>query len=296
MHNKNKLLIIDGNNLLHRAYHQFKRMASKEGVPSSVAFGFPHILKSLIHVQKPSEVLVAFDGGRDKHRLKAWPDYKKRGERADFDYDDFISQKEDVQKILSCLGIPYVSKKGLEADDIIWLYTRKFKKKGNVVIVSTDKDFNQLVSAQVSIWHPWKNKRITHKNMESLYGYTPEQCVDYLSLCGDSSDNIPGKKGIGHKTAIKFIAEYGSLKEYVEGKGEEYKKMSREEAKEIYERNRLLIDIRLFCRKHIKFKDIPLKSKKGKRINKRELAIICSKYSITKFTSIDFLKTYKNLL
>lgn len=297
--NKEKFLVIDGNNLLHRAYHKFKSMASKEGTKSSMVFGFPYILKSLIDTQKPTEVLVAFDGGRDKHRLKAWPDYKaKRTEnnkKRDFDYDDFTNQKKDVQKILSCLGIPYVSKKGLEADDIIWLYTRKKRRKGHVVIVSTDKDFNQLLSERVSIWHPWKNKRITHKNCEQVYGYTPEQCVDYLSLCGDDSDNIPGIKGIGDKTAKKFLAQFGSLKDYLK-QDELFPKMPKKETEELFYRNRTLIDIRYFCRKHLNIKNIPLKSKKGTKIDKKELAMICSRYSINIFNQDKFQKSYRKLL
>lgn len=298
--NKEKFLVIDGNNLLHRAYHKFKSMASKDGTKSSIAFGFPYILKSLIDTQKPSEVLIAFDEDRDKHRLAVWPGYKgKRSDnnkKRDFDYDDFQKQKRDLQKIMSCLGIPYVSKKDLEADDIIWLYTRKKKRRGHVVIVSTDKDFNQLLSERVSIWHPWKNKRITHKNCKQIYGYTPEQCVDYLSLCGDDSDNIPGIRGIGDKTAKKFLAEHGSLKDYLKSDAPEFNKMPRKETEELYYRNRTLIDIRYFCRKHLDIKTIPLKSKKGKEIDKRELAMICSKYSINMFTQDKFLKTFKKLL
>lgn len=294
-----KFLVIDGNNLAHRAYHKFKRMSSKEGVKSSIAFGFPHILHSLINLHKPNEVLIAFDGGRDKHRLSIWPEYKgkrkDKNQKRDFDYDDFTSQIKDVQKILSCLGINYVVKKGLEADDIIWLYARKRKRKGHVVIVSTDKDFNQLLSQRISIWHPWKNKRITHKNCQVEYGYTPEECVDYLSLVGDDSDNIPGQPGIGHKRAQDFIAKYGSIKEYYTGDGEELKKFSKKEAEKLWERNRALIDIRYFCRKYLDIKKIPV-TKGAKEIDRKELAMVCSKYSINKFNDSKFLDSFKSLL
>ena len=223
--------------------------------------------------------------------------YKDRDKnRKDFDIDDFVSQQKDVKEILTCLGIPYVSKKGLEADDIIWLYARKYKRKGSVVIVSTDKDFNQLLSNRVSIWHPWKNKRITHKNLEKEYGYTPDQCVDYLSLVGDDSDKIPGAKGIGHKTAIKFIEEYGSINAYRLGKGDEMKKFTRKQSEELFYRNRTLIDTRFFCRRYLKLKEIPLKSPKGKNINKKGLSLICRKYSITTFIEPAFLKPFKQLL
>ncbi len=298
---KKKLLVIDGNNLLHRAYHKFKSMKSRSGTKSSMAFGFPFILKSLIQQQKPSDVLVVFDGGRHKERLNVLPNYKDRDEDRDkrgFDKDDFVSQQKDVKKILTCLGIPFVSKKDYEADDIIWLYARKYKRveNGSVVIVSTDKDFNQLLSSKVSIWHPWKNKRITHKNVEEEYGYTSEQCVDYLSLVGDTSDKIPGAKGIGHKTAIKFINEYGSINNYRLGAGKEMNKFTRKQAEELFYRNRTLINIRLFCRRYLDINKIPLKSPKGNKIDKKGLATVCRKYSITTFVEPNFLKPFKQLL
>lgn len=293
---RNKYLIIDGNNLLHRAYHRFKNMSSKEGVNSSITFGFPYILRSLIQVHKPDDVLVVFDKGSDKNRLKILPDYRKRPKKGDFDYENFLKQKEDTQKILSFLGVPFIQPEEGEADDIIWLYARRYKRKGhNVVIVSTDKDFVQIICKGISIHNPWKNVRISHKNVTQHYPFSPANCVDYLILEGDKSDNILGFPGVGEKTAVKFLEEYGSIKKYLLSDTPEDKKITRSKLEPIYLRNRLLIDIRLFCRRFINPNDIP-KPVKGREINKRELSMICSYYSITTFTKEDFLKTFKKLL
>lgn len=293
---RNKHLIIDGNNLCHRAYHQFKNMSSKEGRNSSMVFGMPHILESLVRLHKPDRVLVVFDKGVDKKRREILPEYKRREKKTDFDYENFIQQKEDVQKMLEYLGVPYLQPDKGEADDIIWLYARKYKRRGDhSIIVSTDKDFNQLLSKGVSIHHPWKKIRITHKNVNQYYPYTAEQCVDYLILEGDKSDNIEGYKGVGKVTATKFLAKHGSIQNYLKSDAPEDKRIKRSKLEEIYLRNRLLIDIRLFCRRYINPKDINKPISTGK-INKKELAQLCAKYSITTFTKENFLKTFLKLL
>lgn len=292
---KNKFLLIDGNNLCHRAYHQYKNMRSSDGKPSGVVFGVPYILWSLIRNHNPSDVLVIFDGGRDKNRLDVHPDYKKRVPKADFDYDDFISQKKDAQNILEALGIKMAFKKGLEADDIIWLYSRRLSKKGQVMIVSTDKDFVQLIDKNISLWNPWKNERITHLNWQKHYKFSPSQCVDYLVLDGDASDNIPGYKGVGEKTALKFLSDYGSIENYLNDENLVDKKIKKDVLVDIYKRNKLLIDIKFFCKTtKLKLKDIPII--KPEKINKKELSLICSNYSINMFSKDDFILTYKKLL
>lgn len=292
---KNKTLIIDGNNILHRSYHQYKNMRSSDGIPSSIVFGFPYILHALIKLHKPEKVMVVFDGGRDKARLKLLPDYKKRDKKADFDYEDFLKQKKDVERILECLGIPFSYKKGLEADDIIWLYARRYSREGQVVIVSTDKDFVQLIDKNISLWNPWKNERITHLNYHKHYPFSPEQCVDYLALDGDVSDNIPGYKGVGEKTALKFLNEYGSIENYLNDDKLSDKKIKKDVLVELYKKNKLIIDIKLFCKTTKLFlKDIPVF--KNDKINKKELALICSDYSIRMFNQDDFILTFKRLL
>lgn len=291
-----KIIIIDGNNLCHRAYHKFKQMRSSEGKQSGVAFGFLYILRSLVNLHSATRVIVVFDGGRHPKRVELLPNYKERDKKDDFDSKSFYSQKDDVKKFLKYFCIDYIEEPGTEADDVMWLLARKLKKKNQIVIVSTDKDFNQLLSKDISIWHPWKDKRITHKNIESIYGYTPEQCVDYLILVGDSSDNIKGYPNIGDKRARDFLAKH-SIKEYLYTyEHDEHSIIKRKKLEEIYLLNRQLIDIRLFCRRYMKGNFTTLVKNHKKKIEKKKIAELASDYSITTFHKEDFQKTFKNLL
>lgn len=293
---KNKAIIADGNNLLHRAYHQYKSMRSSDGKPSGVVFGVPYIIWSLIRNHKPKELVVVFDGGKDKNRLKAHPEYKVRKPKADFDYDNFMAQKADVIKILQYLGVKVTYRKDLEADDVIWLQARRLSRKYQVMIVSTDKDFVQLIDKNISLWNPWKGERITHLNYQKHYPFTPDTCVDYLILDGDVSDNIPGYSGVGEKTAINFLVTYGSIENYLNDLSlPEHTKIKRDVLAEIYKRNKLLIDIRYFCKTtKLKYKDIPFDE--PEKQNKKELAYLCANYSINMFNKSDFLQTFKQLI
>ena len=295
---KNKVLIIDGNNLAHRAYHKYKSLRSSEGKKSSIVFGFPYILNSLINLHKPDAVEVVFDGSRDKGRLKALPDYKKRDKKEDFDYEDFQNQKEVVMDILACLGVPVIFAKKREADDLIWLVSRKYaRRKWNVVIVSTDKDFPQLMvhNKLITIWNPWKNVRITHKNCKQYFPFSAEQCIDYLILDGDASDNIIGYKGVGPKTALKFLDEYGSIENYLNNDNlPEDKKIKRDVLVDIYKLNKYLIDIKYFVKLN-NIKLLPKERNIGKFDLKRFFNII-SEYEIEYFHKGYFTTTFKKLI
>ena len=288
---KNKILIIDGQNVLHRAYHQYKSMRDESGRITSMIFGFPYILHSLINLHRPNRVYVTFDGGRHERRLEILPGYKNRVKRDDFDYENFIAQKEAVMKMTTALGIDIYQKKNYEADDFIYLLARKHSRKSQVVIVSTDKDFVQLINPKISIWNPFKNERITHLNCEKIMGYTPEQCVDFLSLTGDKSDCIPGYPRVGEKTAIKFLNDVGTIENFLNN---DFKsKINKKELRELYKVNKELIDIKYFVKKnkvkleHADF--IP-----GK-FNSKEVKLICADHSITKIQKPEVLAKFKQL-
>lgn len=292
----NKILLIDGNNLAHRAYHQYKSMRSSDGKKSSIVFGVPYILSSLINLHKPDKVQVVFDGGKDKNRLKILPDYKKRDIKPDFDYEDFIAQKKLVTKILGYLGIPVTVIKDKEADDLIWLIARKEARRSQVVIVSTDKDFPQLMAhnKNITIWNPWKSVRITYKNCNKYFPFTADQCSDYLILDGDASDNIPGYKGVGPKTAIKFLETYGSIENYLTDLTlPEDKKIKREVLAEIYKRNKYLIDIRYFV-KLTKLKLTEEDTIKPK-FNFKKVLTLVSDYEIKYFSQGKFKTIFEKL-
>lgn len=292
---KAKILIIDGNNMLYRAYYKFQNLRTSKGVLSGVIYGFPYIMNALIKSHLPDDVIVVFDGGRDKKRMEISPDYKgSRKIKLGFDAEDFYRQRDEVIKILHILGIKVLYQKHKEADDLIWLATRRIKRHCQVVIVSSDKDFNQLISKNVSIWNPKLDKRVTHKNCKELTGYEPHQCVDYLTFTGDASDNIKGVPGIGEKRAKDFLEMGQSIESYLLSNDKELKGFEKSKLEDVFLINRKLIGIRLFVRKYMSLRDATISI--PKKINTKELNFFCSKHEINTFGTKNFIHAFEKLL
>jgi len=293
---RNRVLVIDGNNLMYRAYYKFSSMKAVSGTPTGITYGFTFILKGLITQLQPQDIYVVFDGGRSKERMAILPGYKDRDKKEGWDANDFYRQKAVTNEILSCLGIKVIEKAKTEADDVIWLLIRKLKRKNHVTLVSSDKDFNQCLSKNVDIWNPGKKCLITEDNVKKLFGYEAKQCVDYLILDGDDSDGIPGMPGVGPKTAIKFLEQYGSIYNFLDDESNTFMKWDRNVLVDKYLDNRQLIDLRLFVRKYLTSKDLVINNKGVTEINEEELQFICGENSIKTFMKPPFIKTFKNLL
>ena len=292
----NEIMVIDGNNLMYRAYYKFSAMKSLSDTPTGITYGFTFILKGLITTLYPDDVYIVFDGGRSKERMDICPGYKDREKKEGWDGNDFYRQKGITLEILKCLGIKVIEKAKTEADDVIWLLIRKLRKHNKVTLISSDKDFNQCLSKNVNIWNPGKKCLVTTDNVKQLFGYEAKDCVDYLILDGDKSDKIDGMPGVGPKTAIKFLEEYGSIYNYLDNPELQFKKWDRGKLEETYIRNRELIDLRLFVRKYLSYKDLVVMNDNVKEIDFRELSFICADNSIRTFTKPPFVKVFKNLL
>ena len=196
--------------------------------------------------------------------------------------------------LLVCLGVKIVEIPKREADDVIWLLAKRLKRKNQVVILSSDKDFNQLISENISIYNPKAGKRITHLNCFDEVGYHPHQCVDWLIMDGDTSDNIKGVPGVGPAKIKDFFKNYDSLKSYLISPKEELKYLPRHILEDIFLRNRIMIDIRLFTKRYFDKSELFIRIPKRK-INKAEFNMICSKYEISSFDE-RFIKNFKKLL
>jgi 5'-3' exonuclease len=243
---KERVVLIDGRNLLYRSHFSHNGLQSK-GESTSAIFGYPSILKSIIWKLKPKKIYVVWDGKKSQRRMELLPDYKRRDKpRLGFDYEDFDRQEKVVKQILKYLGISQVYHPRMEADDLIYALSERYKKTRNVYIVSSDKDFDQLLCSRVRIWNDKDNKLITHKNCKKLKGYTPEQCVSFLALTGDKSDNIPGYKGIGEKKAIQFLEKHGSIESWLYDNEhiEPFKGIEPEKLKALWKINKEMIDLR----------------------------------------------------
>ena len=210
-----KIILVDGNNLLFRSYYATAYngnfMNNSKGFPTNALFGFTNMINKIILEEKPNHILVAFDKGKT-FRHDAYPDYKGgRGETP----DELKKQFPIAKDLLSAMGIKWYDIDNYEADDIIGTFASFCDKNESyeAVIISSDKDLLQLISSKVEM-KQLKMKDYIRYNEETFnteYGFEPIKIIDLKSLMGDPSDNIPGVKGIGEKTALKLIQDYRSL-------------------------------------------------------------------------------------
>ena len=211
-----KIFIIDASNYIFRSYYAIRHMSNSKKVSTNAIYGF---IRSIQKIQKdfsPEYMAVVFDGPRNKaSRTAIYKDYKANREKAP---DDLYPQIGFAKQYCEAFGLPVVEIDGFEADDAIGAVA-KFAASNNMhaYLCSSDKDLCQLVDEKTSIIHTHKNNhQIDQKTVLDKYGITPEQFIDYLAIVGDTSDNIPGIKGFGPKTAAKLLQEYGSLGKILE--------------------------------------------------------------------------------
>jgi DNA polymerase-1 len=287
----NKILLIDGNNTAWRAYHKYKGLKHKK-THVSMIFGMPSIVNGLIKKFKPEHVIIVWDGGKSEHRMSAHPDYKKRKPNPDF--EDFSKQKDFTMDLFYLMGIPQVKNPKMEADDYIYMLSRKFKKTHRVIIASGDKDFKTIVSKRVNLWDVGKNNLIGSKNIQKIEGYTVRQMLDFLILNGDKSDNIPGYRGMGEVRCKEFLTKFNSIQQFLDSK-EEYRFIDRNTLLEVYKKNTLLIDLKYFYETFLKGK-IKITYYKGERqpkFQKEAFLKVCRKLQIKTFQQKAFLKNYE---
>ena len=205
-----KLLIIDGNSLINRAFYALPYLTNSKGQFTGAVFGFTNMLVKVLAAENPTHVVVAFDHARKTFRNELYAEYKGTRKATP---PELISQLNLLKEVLDKMNIVRVQQEGIEADDIIGTISKSFE--GQVVILSGDKDVFQLVSDNISVMMTKKGisetEIVTPNNMKELYGYTPDQVIFVKSLMGDASDNIPGVSGVGPKTAIKLLEDFGTL-------------------------------------------------------------------------------------
>lgn len=211
-----KWLLIDGFNLAYRCFYAIPGLARSDGFPTNAIHGWMRTLWSLEDKEKPDHIVAFFDLGGSQDRLAMHPAYKAH--RSEMP-SDLKAQFPWLKKITAALGIPIIEKSGTEADDLVASAAIKLHNEGNqVYIVSADKDFGQLLRPGIfQLLPPAPGSAKSGWSVldeEGLYkklSVKANQVVDYLSLLGDSSDNIPGVPGVGPKTAARWIQDYGTL-------------------------------------------------------------------------------------
>ncbi|MBC7961879.1 MAG: DNA polymerase I [Steroidobacteraceae bacterium] len=218
MTTNNTLYLVDGSSYIYRAYFAIRHLSSPSGQPTNAIYGFVQMLLKLIKDYQPQHLAVIFDAGRITFRNDIYPDYKAN--RVSMP-DDLRAQVGPIRDLVRAFNIPALEMEGFEADDIIGALAQEYSSRGGqVVVVTGDKDLMQIVTERVTLLDTMKDKTSGIAEVFERFGVVPELVPDILGLAGDSSDNIPGVPGIGEKTAIKLLQEFGTLDELLERAGE----------------------------------------------------------------------------
>ncbi|MBT5368524.1 MAG: DNA polymerase I, partial [Nitrospinaceae bacterium] len=208
-----QIYLIDGTGYMFRAYYAMmrQRLSNSRKLPTGGIMAFSRMMLGVLRNKAPEYAAVAFDRPEPTFRHQMYDAYKSN---RDAPPEDMIAQIPYMKRVVEVMRIPILSQAGAEADDLIGsLATRSVAKGFEVVLVTADKDFSQLVGEKVRIWDPMKDEDIGPAEVEARWGVPPEKFVEIQALMGDSSDNIPGVPGIGEKTAVALIKEFGGLEE-----------------------------------------------------------------------------------
>ncbi len=209
-----KLLLIDGNNILFRAFYAIRMLTNKKGQHTNAITGFMNTYLRLIKEEQPDYIAAAFDTGSPTFRHKMYDEYKGTRNKAP---DELIEQMPVIRELLKALGVAIIEKDGYEADDIIGTLSRAAAEKDmECVIMTGDRDSFQLINEHVTVRYPSTKGDVmyTPEKIGEVYGVTPREMLEVKALMGDSSDNIPGVAGVGEKTALSLIQKYHTV-EYI---------------------------------------------------------------------------------
>jgi DNA polymerase I len=211
--NGHKVVIIDGHALAYRSYFAFQNLSTSKGVSTNAVYGFLRLIQRILKEEGDNDAtIITFDAPAKTFRHEQFEGYKAGRAAAP---DDLHPQIDVIKKLVRYMGIFQIEQAGLEADDLIGTISKRCEEQGySVEIVTSDRDSYQLVSERICVRGLDKTDRYGSKEIFEKYGVTVEQWTDYRALTGDASDNIPGAKGIGPKTAQKLLEKYGSL-EYI---------------------------------------------------------------------------------
>ncbi len=203
------LYLIDGSSYIFRAYFAIRHLSTSSGFPTNAIYGFTSMLFKFIKDYDPQYVAMVFDSKGRTFRSDIYPLYKANRDKPP---DDLIPQFDKIFDVVRAFSIPIVQKEGFEADDLIGTIAKENEGKNiDIVLITGDKDFCQLVSPDTKLLDTMKNKVTDTGEVKKRFGVGPEAVIDVLALAGDQVDNIPGVKGIGEKTASKLIARFKSL-------------------------------------------------------------------------------------
>ncbi len=204
------IYLIDGSSYVYRAFYAMRNLSTSHGLPTNAVYILCRMLLRLLKDMDPSHVCFVLDSKGPTVRHERYEEYKATRQRMP---EALAVQFPYILEAVEALGIPVIQKEGLEADDIIASLCRKFKHRSRVCIVSGDKDLMQLVDDGVTVWDTLKDERFDAEAVRAKYGVDPAFMADLLAVMGDSSDNVPGIRGVGEKGARELVKRFGHLED-----------------------------------------------------------------------------------
>lgn len=210
---KKKIVLLDGNSLAYRAFFALPLLTNDQGIHTNAVYGFTMMLQNILDEEQPTHMLVAWDAGKTTFRHETFTEYKGGRQKTP---PELSEQFPYIRKLLEAYNIPQYELDSYEADDIIGTLSHQANDVGNeVIIISGDKDLTQLATDHTTVYITRKGitdmEKYTPAHVQEKYGIQPKQIIDMKGLMGDTSDNIPGVPGVGEKTALKLLIEYGSV-------------------------------------------------------------------------------------
>jgi len=214
MGNGKTIYLVDGTAYVYRAYHAIRNLSNSTGLPTNAVLGFTKMLNKLIEDRSPEYIAMFFDSKGPTFRHKLYGEYKANRPPMP---EDLSIQIPHIKKVSEGFNLEPIELQGFEADDLIGTIAGSAEKSGfNVVIITGDKDFMQLVTDRITIWDPMKDEILNRDSIKEKYNLDPEQMIDVMGLSGDTADNVPGVPGIGPKTAVSLIRDHGSMERLYE--------------------------------------------------------------------------------
>lgn len=204
--------VIDGSSYIYRAFYAIRRLTNSKGMATQAVYGFLTMLQKVLRERRPDYVCVVFDAPGRGFRHEMFEDYKATRQAMP---EELVPQVPLIKKVVRYSGVAQMERENYEADDLIATLTHWGAARGlDIVIVSGDKDLHQLIAdPSIRQWDPQSDRLFTEKVVEEKFGASPHQMADYLALVGDSTDNIPGVKGIGGKSASQLLRKWGSIEQ-----------------------------------------------------------------------------------
>ncbi len=213
MKKNEQLILVDGSSYLYRAFHAIRELSTSKGQPTNAIYGVINMLRRLIKDFQPKHMAVVFDAKGKTFRDDLYDQYKANRSPMP---DELREQIEPLHNLINAMGLPMLIIDGVEADDVIGTLAKQSTEAGMDCLISTgDKDMAQLVNKHVTLMNTMDNTTMDSQGVVDKFGIPPELIIDYLTLMGDSSDNIPGVPKVGPKTAVKWLTQFGSLDDVI---------------------------------------------------------------------------------